>query len=114
MIGSHSLAWGLACEMSGTRSSFSSQLSDLVQILHIDRDRNIWGVSIIEEMRQPNFDRNRADHFAKARHLEVLHMPDFEHQRTKIFADKPHSAIAQIDSVKMPRSQRFPNWIVWR
>src|SRR5207247_3118724 len=58
----------------------ASEVSYLVQVFNIDRDRNIGRVAVIEEMFQTDLKRNRADHFAEAWRLQIFDLPYFEHQ----------------------------------
>src|SRR5262249_411222 len=92
----------------------SGQIAYLVQVSHIDRNRNVGRVAVIQEVLQADLHRNRRDHLAKTRHLQKFHTPDFQHQRTEFVADKAHSALAKVDRVKMLRGQRLANGIVGR
>src|SRR5215470_13484835 len=92
----------------------SSHISDLIQVSDIDRNRNVGRVAVIQEMLQPNLHRNRRDHFAKARHLQIFHTPDFQHQRTEFIADEAHSPLSQIDRIKMMLGQGSAYSIIGR
>src|SRR5215471_17817056 len=90
------------------------QLTNLIQISHIDGNRNIGGVTIIEEVFQPNLHRDGADHFAEAWHLQVLHFPDFEHQGTELLTNEAHPVLAHVNSIEVTLVQLVANWIVGR
>ena len=54
----------------------SGEIADLVEVVDINWNRNIGGVAVVKEMLKADLDRNGADEFAEARHLEIFHMPD--------------------------------------
>src|SRR5215831_11708484 len=89
----------------------SCQLPNLVQVLYVNRNRDIRRVSVIQEMGKPDLRWNRADHLAKARHLEVFYLPDFEHERAEFLADEAKPVIVEINSVKMVVGQALANGI---
>jgi len=80
---------------------FAGEIADLVEIADVDRDGDVRGVAVVEEMFEADFDGNGADDFAQARHLEIFHAPDFKHEGAEVFADKRHCAIAKIDGVEV-------------
>src|SRR5438128_6361647 len=94
--------------------SCTREVSYLVQVLNIDRDRNIRGIAVIEEMFQADLNRYRTDRFAEPRHLQIFDLPYFEHQRSELLADEFHLALIQINAIKVMVSQRFAYGIVGR
>ena len=72
----------------------SGEIADVVEVADINWNRNIGGVTIIQEMLEADLDGNGADEFAEARHLEIFHIPDFEHEGAEVFANEGHLATA--------------------
>jgi len=79
----------------------SSEIADLVEVADVNWNRNIGGVAVVQEMLEADLDRNGADDFAEARHLEIFHVPDFEHEGAEVFTDEGHVAIAEVYRVKV-------------
>ena len=87
-------------------------LSNLVQVLHIDGDRNVGRVAVIEKVRKVDFDRNRADDFAKTWHLQEFHSPDFEHKGTEVLADERKLSIVEVDGIEVLVGEHAANGII--
>src|SRR5439155_25731393 len=94
--------------------SCTREVSYLVQVLNIDRDRDIRGIAVIEEMFQTDLNRYRTDHFAEPRHLQLFDLPYFEHQRSELLADESHFALIQINAVIVMDTDRFAYGLVGR
>lgn len=88
------------------RLVLSGKVADLVEVSDVNWNRNIGGVSVVEEMLEVDLHGNGTNEFAEARRLEIFHVPDFEHQRAEIFADEWHPAIIQIYCVKVRVGER--------
>src|ERR1700682_2630639 len=102
---------------SGGRSRLhwaAGEVANLVQVLDVDRDGDIWRVAVVQEVGEPDLDRNGADDLAEARQLKIFHSPDFEHQGAKVFADEAHFAVVQVYGVEVAVCQGLPIWIVRR
>src|SRR3979409_21824 len=86
------------CALSGVGAR---KFTNLVQVFNVDGDRNVGRITVIKEVFEPDFGRNRADDFAKTRHFEILYAPDIKHQRAERFTDEAHSFVAEIDGIEM-------------
>src|SRR5581483_8446609 len=80
-------------------------LANLVQIADVHGNRYVGRVTIVEEVREPDLRRNRADHLVESRQLQILHLPDFQHECAEFRADEAELSPVNVDAVEVPCAQ---------
>ena len=102
------------CAQNDTSFLVAGEEADLVEVVDVDGDGDVGGVTVIEEVGEVDFERDAGDDSAEARELEVLRSPDLEHERAEVFADERHFSVVEIDGVEVVLSQGFAEGIAFR